>query len=268
MLIKIIDLIRYYTPEILKVKVGYIPFAFVGLIYKILKIEILKTRKFKIHLDNDALNFTTRGMLITGYYESGEQKLLKDYLQKDLPVIEFGAGIGLSTMQIRNHVDKKIYSVEADKLSFGLIKKNLEINNINKDVYLYNNAIDYQKKFILFKSYDMFLSNHVEDNNIDIPRLWKLRGEYEIETLKLSDIIKKNSIKEYQLVCDIEGKEIELIKSGDIDNKMCKIIIIDLHDMKYEGKSYTYEDLSRLIQDLGYKVKNQSVDQVVYESTY
>ena len=51
-------------------------------------------------------------MLITGYYESGEQKLLKDYLQKDLPVIEFGAGIGLSTMQIRNHVDKKIYSVE------------------------------------------------------------------------------------------------------------------------------------------------------------
>lgn len=106
MLIKILDLIRYKTPEVIKVKFGYIPFAFVGLIYKILKIQIIKKRKFKIHLDNDAMNFTTRGMLITGYYESGEQELLKKFLQKDLPVIEFGAGIGLSTMQIRNYVAK------------------------------------------------------------------------------------------------------------------------------------------------------------------
>lgn len=266
MLIKIIDLIRYYTPEILKVKVGYIPFAFVGLVYKILKIRILKTRKFKIHLDDDALNFTTRGMLITGYYESGEQELLKNFLQKDLPVIEFGAGIGLSTMQIIKHVNKKVFSVEADRLSFSLIKKNLEINNIKENIKLYNNAVDYSKEKILFKSYDMFISNHAEDENIHIPRLWKLRDEYIIQTIKLKDIINQNSINDYQLVCDIEGKEIELINSGDIDCAKCKIIIIDLHDLKYEGKFYHHNDLINLIEKKGYRVKFRSVDQVVFES--
>ena len=266
MLIKILDLIRYKTPEIIKVKFGYIPFAFVGLIYKILKIQIIKKRKFKIHLDNDAMNFTTRGMLITGYYESGEQELLKKFLQKDLPVIEFGAGIGLSTMQIIKHVNKKVFSVEADRLSFSLIKKNLEINNIKENIKLYNNAVDNSKDKILFKSYDMFISNHTEDHNIYIPRLWKLRDQYEIKTIKLNEIIDHNSINDYQLVCDIEGKEIELINSGDIDCTKCKIIIIDLHDLEYKGKFYHHNDLVNLIKKKGYKVKYKSIDQVVFES--
>ena len=61
-------------------------------------------------------------------------------------------------------------------------------------------AVNYNSGFVRFNSYKMFLSNHVIDNNIKIPKLWKLRNSYKftfmsLRTYVLDVIIERDKLK-------------------------------------------------------------------------
>jgi FkbM family methyltransferase len=280
---KIIDFLRYITPEKIKVKIGVIPFIIVGFLLKVFKIKKCFRQNVYLTIDHPGLSLLIRGMIFFGYYENSEPTIIKKYLDKNLDVIEFGAGIGLSTLTIIKKLHKKkLVSVEPDKISYDIIKKNIKINNFinrvdfnNKNITLrkksaiiLNMAVNYNSGFVRFNSYKMFLSNHVIDNNIKIPKLWKLRNSYKIKAVTLKDILKKFKIKYYQLVCDIEGKEIELINRKEINPKYCKKIIIDLHDLTYKNIFMNYNDVANKIIKLGYKEIFSSINQKVFISIY
>lgn len=287
---KLIDFLRYITPEIIKVKIGAFPFIFIGYLLSIFKVKKCYRQNIYLTIDDPGLTFLIRGMIFCGYYENSEPAILEKYLSKDLDVIEFGAGIGLSTLTILKKIQnkKKIISVEPDKISYDIIKKNIQINNFSNRInfgnkttslnrkkkvgggtgVILNMAVNYNSKFSKFNSYKMFLSNHVIDNNIKIPKLWQLRDTYNIESITLKDIIKKFKIKYYQLVCDIEGKEIELIYRKEINPKYCKKIIIDLHDLTYKNKFMNYSAVTEKIIKLGYKEIFSSINQKVFISLH
>jgi FkbM family methyltransferase len=280
---KIIDFLRYITPEKIKVKIGVIPFILVGILLKVFKVKKCFRHNVYLTIDHPGLSLLIRGMIFCGYYENSEPTIIKKFLDKNLDVIEFGAGIGLSTLTILKKLyKKKLVSVEPDKISYEVIKKNIKINNFinrvdfnNKNITLrkkkaiiLNMAVNYNSGFVRFNSYKMFLSNHVIDNNIKIPKLWKLRNSYKIKAITLKDIIKKFKIKYYQLVCDIEGKEIELINRKEINPKYCKKIIIDLHDLTYKKIFINYNDVANKIIKLGYKEIFSSINQKVFVSIY
>jgi len=280
---KIIDFLRYITAEKIKVKIGVIPFIIVGFLLKVFKVKKCFRQNVYLTIDHPGLSLLIRGMIFCGYYENSEPTIIKKYLDKNLDVIEFGAGIGLSTLTILKKLQqKKLVSVEPDKISYDIIKKNIKINNFinrvdfnNKNITLrkksaiiLNMAVNYNSGFVRFNSYKMFLSNHVIDNNIKIPKLWKLRNSYKIKAVTLKDILKKFKIKYYQLVCDIEGKEIELINRKEINPKYCKKIIIDLHDLTYKNIFMNYNDVANKIIKLGYKEIFSSINQKVFISIY
>jgi FkbM family methyltransferase len=283
---KFIDFLRYITPEIIKVKIGTFPFVFIGYLLSILKVKKCYRQNIYLTIDHPGLTLLIRGMIFCGYYENSEPAILEKYLSKDLDVIEFGAGIGLSTLTILKKIqNKKIISVEPDKISYDIIKKNIQINNFSKRIsfgnkkiafnrekiwggVILNMAVNYNSKFAKFNSYKMFLSNHVIDNNIKIPKLWQLRDTYNVQAITLKDIVKKFKIKYYQLVCDIEGKEIELIYRKEINPKYCLKIIIDLHDLTYKNKFMNYSDVAKKIIKLGYKEIFSSINQKVFISLY
>lgn len=256
--------LRYIVPEAFKIKFGFIPFAIIGYFSKILGIKVLN-RDSKILIDHKSLNLSMRGTIITGYYENEERILINKYLEKDLPVIELGAGIGITTMQIRRKTNKSIITLEPDKISLDALKANIKLNDLNYDLKIINKGIGYEEKNVLFKSYDMFLDNHIQDKNTYSKKRWKLRGEYLLETIKLRQLIVEYNLKKYQLVCDIEGKELDIIKSGDIDPNFCKLIIIELHSAINKNKLFKPNDQINLIKDLGFKIIYKSFNQLVFE---
>ena len=61
-------------------------------------------------------------------------------------------------------------------------------------------------------------------------------------------------INEYVLICDIEGAEAGLLINDKSSLEKCKLMIIELHETKYGGKTVTISDMIMLAKNANFRL--------------
>lgn len=186
--------------------------------------------------------------LLLGMYESAEYRFVRDYLLPDVPVIELGSSIGAvsSVIAARLRPGQHLTCVEANPKLIPSLKRNLDRNGSHLDVDVIHAAVAYGKDSVPFIISDNNLVSNVAARPID--------GITNVPTVSLSDLLARSRCTSFQLVADIEGAELGVLLHDQDALRLCRAMIMELHDTLRDDQAYSREDLERLIVASGFQV--------------
>ena len=191
----------------------------------------------------------TKFLMRFNIYEKKERSLLNDMFD-DTDVIEAGAGVGLISMYIKKKIDKKkLIMVEPNTKMNEIIVNNFLINNFKKeDINILNYGLsNTERQNVIFQKFESDMANTISNETLDYNL--KKQNTETIETISINSIVKKYNLKKFQLILDIEGEEVNVIKNNNewIDN--CNCILLENHLPKIK-----LNELNNYIINKGFKI--------------
>lgn len=168
-------------------------------------------------------------------------------------VIDIGGNIGMVSIYLaKKYPFLKIYAFEPVKQNYKNFLKNIELNNINKDIIkVFNLAITKDRRDVILTSpfnnsgasniYNNFRgSGNIISNN-----------DISIKSITFDDIFSNNNISKCKLLkIDCEGAEYEILYSANVENlKNCEYMRAEFHGKKYKQKDL-YNHCNRFIKNI------------------
>ena len=178
-------------------------------------------------------------------YERPERITIREFLDPKVPVVEFGANIGV----VSCIVNKKLQSpeqhivVEANPTLIPLLKQNRERNQCHFEITAC--AVAYGVDQVSFN-----LDEHILGSSL----LVGTRKSAIVPATTLARILDEHDLPLCTLICDIEGSEVELIsnEAGVIRDRV-SAFFVEVHP-KIRGQQAIDEAVQTLI-DLGFEKK-------------
>lgn len=222
--------------------------SFSGFILSNIYGNIITIDNINILVDKKIINYLYYARIILKKYERIEIDQINKYLIDNLDTIELGCGIGVTSAHILKKLnnDSRLFCFEANPELLNILEKNLSINTKFKNFYIENKLINYNDKKIFFNKEKNYLLSKVKNSN-------SKKNLTEVESIQLNQIINKYKINYYNLVCDIEGSEIFFLVNDKEVLKNCKLLIIELHPIKYNNYLYQINEIENIIINLGFK---------------
>lgn len=189
-------------------------------------------------------------------YEKKERRLI-NFLDDDLDVIEAGGGIGLISMYIKQKIkNKKLIILEPNERLNNIIKNNFKINNFtNENFILLNYALsDETDQIVNFQKFESSMANTISKEVLDYN--FKKTESTRVKTLSINEIIKKFNLKDFQLVLDIEGAELDVLTKNNDWLLNCKKILLENH---FEKRRLNYINNYLLQKKFQLIKKNENV---------
>jgi len=184
-----------------------------------------------------------KACLFWGLYEKQEARFIQKYLTHDLPVVELGASIGvISSITAKKVNPKTVYSIEANPILIPIIENNLKLNQL-VNFKVYNLAIGNEQEVYFTPGSDNTvgrISDTKDSNSVLVP------------CQPLSHLIRLLSLDKFNLVCDIEGSEVNFLFQDSDSLACCEWMIIELHDTEFERRIITVKMLMERILKLGF----------------
>jgi FkbM family methyltransferase len=231
-----------------------------GWILRKINRDEFNVNNFSISTNSIHVTSTTCAHIFFRLYENTELKFVSKYVKDNATIVELGSSIGVITSAIAmSRSDCTFHCIEMNPDLIPLLEKNLK-NNVNSDFFISNKAITGRfvepgEKAYFKKGTDSTTGSLGEQKE----------GAYLIPKIRLSDYIKSNNIKEFTLVCDIEGAEVQiLIEDAEALDK-CQQIIIEAHFINYNRVYYTPELIKKLILSKGFKIIDEYGPNFVFE---
>ena len=168
-------------------------------------------------------------------------------------VIDIGGNIGMVSIYLaKKYPFLKIYAFEPVKQNYENFLKNIELNNINKDIIkVFNLAITKDRRDVILTSpfnnsgasniYNNFRgSGNIISNN-----------DISIKSITFDDIFSNNNISKCKLLkIDCEGAEYEILYSANVENlKNCEYMRAEFHGKKYKQKDL-YNHCNKFIKNI------------------
>lgn len=174
------------------------------------------------------------------FYELGMLEDVRKRIGENKIIIDIGANIGNHSVFFSKVCKaKKVYSFEPQKNIFEILKKNIEINNLEKDVNIYNMGIGKEHNYV---NIDV-----VNEENYGMSRI-DLTSKGEVEINKLDNLILNEVDTVDMIKIDVEGMEIDVLEgSKEILKKYKPIIYIEA------GTDEEFIEVSDYLQKYGYK---------------
>ena len=134
--------------------------------------------------------------------------------------------------------ENKLICVEAFPDLCDLTTKNLQLNGAYDNSKVYNSAVNYSDKNvnIFFSPGSSNTTGSISTNKIN-------KNSINISKTTLSKIKDNNCIREFILVMDIEGAEIEIILNEEESLKDCKHLFVELHETTLDKNLYRVDDM-------------------------
>lgn len=167
---------------------------------------------------------------------------------KDLPVVvDIGAHHGTYAILLGKLVQKKkgtIIAVEPNPSAFNILKENVRKNNLEDTVKCENAAI--MERSGTFQITD----------NEDQSRIVKSidPAAFTVEAMPLSSLLKKHSLSTVDImIIDVEGAELNVLRS--IDWKECRFgrIFCELHPYNWKHFGYSGIDISEFLRQHNFR---------------
>lgn len=158
-------------------------------------------------------------------------------------VIDIGGNIGMVSIYLaKKYPFLKIYAFEPVKQNYENFLKNIELNNIDKDIIkVFNFAITKDRRdVILTLPFDNSGASNIYDNfrGSEI-----LNNNSIVKSITFDDIFDSNNISKCKLLkIDCEGAEYEILYSANEENlKNCEYMRGEFH--KFKGEKSKQKDL-------------------------
>lgn len=194
-----------------------------------------------------------------GIYEKSEAILIQKHLHPDLPTIEMGASLGMISTLIGKNTSGAIVGLEPNASLADYHQGILQANGV-ETYELICGAYSASNSELQFLRGTTNLHGQVVESGGDIS------GDTVpgLSILKIRE--KMGQEGPFQLVCDIEGGEVELIlkESGALTS--CALIIAELHNTNYEGQAYGIEDIASLFESNGFERLDQRGHVMVFRN--
>ncbi|MFQ6084395.1 MAG: FkbM family methyltransferase [Candidatus Aminicenantia bacterium] len=193
----------------------------------------LKLGKWNIWLDKE--NSIASLDSYTEIFREKHHTLLPNFpRKKDLVIIDLGASDGFYTLRAREMAPKsKIISVEPNPSGFSNLKRNLKANKV-RNVIPVNKVVTSKNGKISFK----VVRGAIEIGGVKIfgDRGWldkKSIKKISVDSITLETLCKKYKIKDIDLLkMDVEGNELDILKSSKKVLERVRKVIIEYHGKK------------------------------------
>jgi FkbM family methyltransferase len=222
--------------------------------YAWLRLQILwKGRKKEVRLSQCVFNLSgvTNGSirieLITNKYESAERRAVVRYVRRNMPVVELGGSMGVVAC-----VTNKLLAdptghvvVEANPLAIPQLELNRKLNRCQFEIV--NRAIAYGTPSVTFSpSSDLAGSS--------ITRLGD-QPPVTVDTVGLADLVRDRGFGRFNLVCDIEGLEYDLVCHEADVLKKADTVILETH-ARFIGEE-NFRVMMTKLDELGFRIIEQ-----------
>jgi FkbM family methyltransferase len=168
----------------------------------------------------------TKLFLLDGRYELPERRAIKRHLKRDLPVIELGGALGVVaciTNKLLAHPADHVV-VEANPLAIPQLTLNRASNHCEFEIV--NCALAYGVDSVTFCPTVDLASNSIES---DGSGLNSTEHAVTVPTVQLGRLVREHGFSRFSLVCDIEGKEYDLIRHELEVLRKADVIILETH---------------------------------------
>jgi FkbM family methyltransferase len=191
----------------------------------------------------------TKLFLLDGQYELPERRAVKQHLRRDLPVVELGGALGVVaciTNKLLEHPTAHVV-VEANPLAIPQLTLNKESNHCEFEIM--NRAIAYETDAVTFCPTVDLASNSIDS---DGTQLYGTEKPVTVETVQLGRLVTERGFSRFSLVCDIEGKEYDLVCHEIEVLKRADVIIMETHARLIGGDKNRF--LMQKLTDIGFSV--------------
>jgi FkbM family methyltransferase len=203
----------------------------------------VRLSRCKFNLDQIA-DFPTKVELIMNKYEAPERWAVARYVRPELPVVELGGSMGVVAC-VTNRLLKNPAAhvvVEANPLVIPQLDLNRMLNRGRFEIV--NRAIAYGMESVTFRP----------SSNVCISSITAAgdQAPVTVKTIELKDIVRDRGYTRFNLICDIEGLEYDLVvhESGVLKN--ADTIIQETH-ARFIGEDKNSLMMSKL-EDAGFRI--------------
>jgi FkbM family methyltransferase len=219
--------------------------------YSRLRLLVLaKGSKKQVGLDNCTFdlagitNDSIRIELITNQYELPERQAVIRYLRRDLPVVELGGSMGVvACMTNKLLMDPTAHVVvEANPLAIPQLELNRKLNGRRFEIL--NCAIAYGADSVTFRPSTDMAASSITRAGEELP--------VTVPTVALGRLVHDRGFKRFNLVCDIEGLECDLVCQEAEVLKNADTIIMETH-ARYIGAEKFAAMMTKL-EELGFRI--------------
>jgi FkbM family methyltransferase len=182
--------------------------------------------------------------LCTNQYESAERKAIAKYLRRNLPVIELGGSMGVVSC-VTNKLLKRDTAhvvVEANPLAIPHLEHNRDLNRCHFEIV--NKAIAYGVDTVTYRPSSSLLGNSITAEG-DAPAVT-------VGAVRLKDLVHEHGFGPFNLICDIEGLEFELVQHEPEVLKKVDTLIMETH-ARFIGADKCREMTDKL-KELGFRM--------------
>ncbi len=196
-----------------------------------------------------------KSTLAFGLHEIDERTLIGRWLPSDVPVLEFGGGLGVVSCLVNSKLDEpeNHIVVEANPAMVTILQRNRRINGCKFQVV--SKAISYGCDHVDLNVDEQFVGSSVKGMSSG--------KTVRVETTSVTDLLIHGGFANAGIVCDIEGSEADIIRRelpalGD----RIRFFMTEMHP-KILGQQVV-NDLMADLTDLGFMLKEQIGDSVFY----
>ena len=183
----------------------------------------------------------TRAELFWGLYERAECAYVDRFLNGSTCVVELGAGIGISSAHIAARLSHGgiLVCVEPNEALLPSIQQNIQpyLRRSRSSATIVHAAIGACEGpsilNITANPFESYVSRSAAPG---------ATGMVPVLTRSLESVLEQQQARSFDLVCDVEGAEGELIVRGS-GLERCRRLIIELHCCTVDGEELTEDDL-------------------------
>jgi FkbM family methyltransferase len=203
----------------------------------------VRLSRCKFNLDR-ITDFPTKVELIMNKYEAPERWAVARYVRQDLPVVELGGSMGVvacvTNKLLKNPAAHVV--VEANPLVIPQLELNRTLNRCQFQIL--NRALAYGMASVTFRP----------SSNVCISSITAVgdQAPVTVETIALKDIVRDHGFARFNLICDIEGLEYDLVAHEMDVLKKADTIILETH-ARFIGEEKCGLMMSQL-KDAGFRV--------------
>jgi len=194
-----------------------------------------------------------RNFLKDNPHERGEVKFLESIAQEGMHVIDIGANIGITTVDMAKRIRRrgKLYSFEPVPEYLNILKENVSSNGL-ENVKVYELAVTDQVGRVPFYQKELSSGIVFEEG----------AKKFEVSTITIDRFLSEEKIERIDLInMDCEGSEILALKGAKetLQKNRVKIFCEIHHDfLKQLGQSV--QDLVQYLQVLEFQVQSVSLN--------
>jgi hypothetical protein len=182
-------------------------------------------------------------------YLAKERAIFHKYFSTDLNLLLLGSGIGVMPLEalkfIRN--ENKIILVDADESNIEFTRKNLREHE-------YVGRMDIMTAALVGPGEKRNNDNGLPENSLKVDA--KANSGAEGVGVRLSDLVARFDAKEdYQIYCDLNGKEFMIFGDMGPDLERCKRMIVVANWRNYDHVGRSIEKLRSLFLERGFLIK-------------